>query len=124
MSSPRGCVSEAYLDPRKHFFRPEEILGGMNSDIDPDNKEQYLEDKEFERIFGMAKNDFNRMALWKRQNMKAKIGWAGSGDASNRRASLTAPGATARKQSHADAFLGIETPANLTAPSPVFGNRK
>lgn len=127
LSSPRGSAANsayAYLDPKKHFFRSEEILSGLNPDIDPEKKEQYLEDKEFERIFGMTKIDFNRMALWKRQNMKAKIGWAGSNGSASRRASASQTITTARRLSNAEAVLSLDANVNLVVPSPVFGNRK
>jgi hypothetical protein len=42
--------------------------------IDPTVKEQYLSDEQFQTAFGMGKDEFRKMPLWKRQNQKKKAG--------------------------------------------------
>jgi len=64
-----------YANPRKYRFAAKVILSGQDKRVDPAMKEQYLSDGEFENIFGMTKVTFNQMPLWKRQNLKAKVGF-------------------------------------------------
>jgi len=40
--------------------------------IDATQKEQYLHDDEFKKIFSMTKAEFNTQPQWKKNNMKKK----------------------------------------------------
>jgi villin 1 len=42
--------------------------------IDPTQKEKYLSDSVFKEAFGMDKDAFAAMPLWRRQQLKKKVG--------------------------------------------------
>jgi hypothetical protein len=42
--------------------------------IDPTKKETYLSDEQFMEVFGVDKNAFKNMPLWRRQEKKKKVG--------------------------------------------------
>jgi hypothetical protein len=42
--------------------------------IDPTVKEKYLSDDDFLSLFGMSKDAFAAMPLWRRQQQKKKVG--------------------------------------------------
>ena len=37
-------------------------------------KETYLSDAEFQEVFKMARDEFEKLALWKRNNAKKSVG--------------------------------------------------
>ena len=43
-------------------------------DIDPTNKEQYLDDAEFEQIFKMTRQEFVTKPQWKKIELKKQVG--------------------------------------------------
>lgn len=55
------------------FFSLEELHAGVEG-IAPDAREQYLHPYEFEKIFGITRENFNEMRLWRRQELKKKVG--------------------------------------------------
>ena len=42
--------------------------------IDPERKEEYLSDEQFEEAFGIGKDKFAAMPKWKRQQKKKDVG--------------------------------------------------
>jgi len=65
-----------FADPTSVSFAAKEILACENQRIDPNQKQAYLSQAEFKKIFNMTKPEFNKMPLWKRQNLKHRLGWA------------------------------------------------
>ena len=55
------------------FFSLEELKSGIEG-IPPNAREQYLRPDEFEKVFGMTRENFNNMRLWRKQELKKKIG--------------------------------------------------
>ena len=49
-----------------------ELQAGTPDRVDPSKKEQYLADEEFQKIFGMDKAAFSKLAKWKQQFQKKK----------------------------------------------------
>ena len=49
-----------------------ELQAGTPDRVDPSKKEQYLADEEFQKIFGMDKAAFSKLAKWKQQSQKKK----------------------------------------------------
>lgn len=47
-----------------------ELQKGAPEGVDPSRKEQYLSDKEFDSVFKMNKDAFNKLPAWKRDNLK------------------------------------------------------
>ena len=57
------------------YFRYEEIKYHFKEMYDPTQKEMYLQDIEFEQIFGMTKSDFNNnISFWKQKQLKREYG--------------------------------------------------
>lgn len=46
----------------------------LPSEVDPVNKEAYLHDSEFERVFNMQRSAYEALPVWKRQELKKKVG--------------------------------------------------
>jgi hypothetical protein len=42
--------------------------------IAENSREQHLHPDEFEKVFGITKENFNEVRLWKRQELKKKVG--------------------------------------------------
>jgi hypothetical protein len=55
------------------FFSLEELKSGVEG-IAANSREQHLHPDEFEKVFGMPKEKFNEMRLWKRTESKKKVG--------------------------------------------------
>ena len=55
------------------FFSLEELKSGVEG-IASNAREQYLHPDEFEKVFGMTKEKFNEMRLWRRTESKKKVG--------------------------------------------------
>jgi len=45
-----------------------------NENIEIGNIENYLDDKDFESSFKMSREEFEKLAKWKKDEMKKKIG--------------------------------------------------
>ena len=56
------------------FSAPELAAMDGSSGIDMERKESYLSAGEFVEVFGMERNVFDAMPLWKRQAAKKKAG--------------------------------------------------
>ena len=52
----------------------DQLVDGMIGGIDPAHKERYLSEEEFGRIFGMARDQFERLPAWKRTALKKQHG--------------------------------------------------
>jgi len=50
----------------------DQLKTGANwpSDIDPQNREKYLADGEFKTVFGVTREEFQKMPMWKQSSMK------------------------------------------------------
>jgi hypothetical protein len=55
------------------FFSLEELKSGVEG-IAANSREQYLHPDVFEKVFGMTKEKFNEMRLWRRTESKKKVG--------------------------------------------------
>jgi len=59
--------------PTTDKFSYEELKNKTADKIDPTKRHEYLEDSEFERLFGMNLEAFDNLAEWKRSNLKKKL---------------------------------------------------
>lgn len=67
--------NDGFLDSFQFKFGVEALQKlSANDGIDPKKKEEYLEDKEFEEVFGMNLEKFKGLRLWKQQILKRKVG--------------------------------------------------
>ena len=57
------------------FHNYEELRGAGSRPqyVDPKQKEVYLRDDEFEKVFGMSKAEFHMMPKWKQHGAKKKV---------------------------------------------------
>lgn len=66
---------DGFLDSFQFKFSLEALKNlGSKDGVDPTKKEEYLEDKEFEEVFGMNMEKFQGLRLWKRRDLKRKVG--------------------------------------------------
>ena len=61
-------------DPQTHRYSFEQIHTSRKDGVNPVCKELYLEDGDFEHIFGMSKKSFYSMRLWKQRDLKKRVG--------------------------------------------------
>mmetsp|Transcript_169401 Transcript_169401/g.411843 ORF Transcript_169401/g.411843 Transcript_169401/m.411843 type:complete len:90 (-) Transcript_169401:98-367(-) len=52
----------------------EQLKSGEATDVNPQAKETYLSDAEFQEVFKMDKAAFEKLPKWKRQDAKKKVG--------------------------------------------------
>jgi hypothetical protein len=62
-----------YLDPMKNKFPYAELKAKTAKGIDPSCREFYLNDDEFNKLFGMNKEKYMNVAEWKKKNLKQKL---------------------------------------------------
>ena len=55
------------------LYSSQELKAGVEG-IDASRKEAYLADADFSDAFGMTKEEFGKMAKWKQQGAKKKVG--------------------------------------------------
>lgn len=67
-------VAQKYLDPEENVFPYSELKNKFPKGVDPTIKEYYLDDDEFEKIFGMTLDQFEKLAPFKKRAMKVKLG--------------------------------------------------
>jgi hypothetical protein len=61
-----------YTDPERVKFKADQIRTGTALNVDPARKYQYLEDEEFEKIFGISMSQFEKLNEFKRHQMLRK----------------------------------------------------
>lgn len=69
-------ASTSFADPTVTKY-PHSVLKDKDTkpaDVDPSKKEQYLSDEEFQQLFGMARDAFAKLAGWRRDDLKKKVG--------------------------------------------------
>ncbi len=64
----------AYLDPEENVFAYEELKDKFPKGVDPTKKEEYLDDDEFEKLFGMSRDAYTKLPLMKKKTLKKKLG--------------------------------------------------
>lgn len=59
-----------FNDPLDKKYDLDELVGKCPDGVDPSKKELYLEDFQFEAVFNMSSDAFQKMPKWKQQNIK------------------------------------------------------
>ena len=62
-----------YLDPETNKFDPEVLKSTFPKDVQPDKKEEYITEKQFQDIFSMQISDFKNLKVWKQKELKKKV---------------------------------------------------
>ncbi len=71
---PKFVLGDApYLDPEIYKFSVEG-LKGLVEGVNPKTKEHYLPDNEFEELFKMKRESFDKLRQWKQGELKKKVG--------------------------------------------------
>lgn len=52
----------------------EELKNKFHENIPPDRKEEYIDDETFERLFAMSREEFYKLARWRRDAKKKTVG--------------------------------------------------
>mmetsp|Transcript_26264 Transcript_26264/g.36164 ORF Transcript_26264/g.36164 Transcript_26264/m.36164 type:complete len:410 (+) Transcript_26264:40-1269(+) len=75
-STPLPAVTVAYSSPDFRTYTFDELKTGASLpvDVDPSQRELYLDNETFTRIFGMDKSTFSAMRKWKKDTLKKKYG--------------------------------------------------
>lgn len=82
-AEPAAAPAAAAAEPTKAIYSQrgkggewtlEQLKSGEATGVNPQAKETYLSDKEFEEVFKMDKAAFEAMPKWKRQNAKKAVG--------------------------------------------------
>ena len=63
-----------YLDPESNKFDYEVLKGAFPPGVNPEKKEAYLSDENFQNIFGMTPAAFNELKKWKQIEVKKAKG--------------------------------------------------
>lgn len=64
---------DPYLDPKIYKFSIEGLKGFVEG-VNPKTKERYLPDNEFEELFKMKIETFDKLRQWKQGELKKKVG--------------------------------------------------
>lgn len=59
-----------YVEPTSKIYDLKTLQTTFPEGVDPARKEQYLSDADFEATFGMTKEAFNQLKLWKQKDLK------------------------------------------------------
>lgn len=77
--APCGADSDASWGTREYKIYPYDALIVTNrirvklpKDVDRTRLERHLSPEEFQEVFGMSMEEFDRLALWKRNDLKKK----------------------------------------------------
>ena len=63
-----------YLDPNTNKFDYSALNGKFPEGVDPAKKEAYLDDKQFQEVFNLSKDDFNNLKKWKQTELRKAKG--------------------------------------------------
>lgn len=63
-----------YLEPESNKFDYEALKGAFPPGVNPERKEAYLSDENFQTIFGMTPSAFNELKKWKQNDLKKAKG--------------------------------------------------
>ena len=63
-----------YLEPESNKFEYEVLKGAFPAGVNPEKKEAYLSDENFQTIFGMTPAAFNELKKWKQNDLKKAKG--------------------------------------------------
>eukprot|EP00928_Gymnodinium_smaydae_P035342 TRINITY_DN24888_c0_g4_i1.p1 TRINITY_DN24888_c0_g4~~TRINITY_DN24888_c0_g4_i1.p1 ORF type:complete len:730 (-),score=161.92 TRINITY_DN24888_c0_g4_i1:215-2341(-) len=74
------CPQVDYSDPQLHKYAPEQLRTPDWSrsplpDVDPRQRERYLRDEDFSRLFGTTREAFEALPGWRRQAKKKELGF-------------------------------------------------
>jgi len=69
-----SSADAAFRNPNDGSFSLAELKAGAVTNIDPARKEQYLHDDEFQAQFKMGKAEFEKLAAWKKSDLKKRVG--------------------------------------------------
>jgi hypothetical protein len=75
-SDASGASSaSSYADPSVTKYSHEQLKGANRpADVDPSRREAYLSDADFQALFKTSRDDFNKLAEWKRKQQKQAQG--------------------------------------------------
>lgn len=74
VKKPLEKVTADSIGFAKGTFPYEDLKANKVPDIDPSNKQDYLSDADFQTVFKMSKDEFNKLAKWKQANAKKAAG--------------------------------------------------
>lgn len=60
--------------PTGTLYSADELRGTVPAGVDPGQREMWLHDAEFTTLFGVAKDQYQKMPAWRRNDLKAKAG--------------------------------------------------
>lgn len=63
-----------FLETNSNVFDYETLKKSLPAGVRPDQKEQYLSEEEFQKVFGQSKDQFNQLKGWKQKELKKKVG--------------------------------------------------
>lgn len=63
-----------FLNPSDNKFKYEDLFKKFPKGVNPERKEEYLTDEEFEKVFKMKRSDFLGLKEWRRVDKKKEAG--------------------------------------------------
>lgn len=72
-NSPPSITTTSSAKPALQKFSYEVLAKGSIDEVDPTRKEAYLEDEVFDGLFGMSKEAFHALPLWRQQAKKKEL---------------------------------------------------
>ena len=67
-------TSSEFLDPTKNKFDIEVLRKETPQGVQPDKKEVYLSDEQFQEVFGCNQEAFGQLKAWKQKDIKKAKG--------------------------------------------------
>lgn len=63
-----------FLDPSDNKFKYDDLFKKFPKGVNPERKEDYLADDEFEKVFKMKRSEFEGMKKWRQVDKKKEVG--------------------------------------------------
>jgi len=59
-----------FLDPKVHKFKLEELQNSVPKGVNSGRRHEYLDDKTFDQVFKMKRDEFEKLKDWKQRDLK------------------------------------------------------
>ena len=73
-ATPASASAASAASATTNYYSLDTLQNGCPDGVVPTNKPMYLSDSEFEKVFGMNKDAYGKLAKWKQTNLKKKHG--------------------------------------------------
>ena len=66
----KEAAASEFLDPKTNKFKLEELQNNAPKGVNSNRRQDYLDDKTFEQVFKMKREEFEKLKDWKQRDLK------------------------------------------------------